>query len=453
MLGCRPWSIDTTAMRWLERRFALRDRGTTLGVEVRAGLTTFATMAYIIFVQPTTLAAGGMDFGAVLSATCLASALGCALMGLIANYPIALAPAMGHNIFFVFTVIIGLGVPWQIALGANCLAGIAFLVLSVVGLRERLVDAIPAGLKHAIAVGIGLLIALVGLEWGGIVVPHPGTLIGLGSLRTPAAEVTAAGLMVACALLARGSSLAILGGTLAALVAALGLGASRYQGIVAAPPSLAPTAFRLDLAGALAPPMWGTIAILFFLALFDTIGTLIGVSEQAGLLVDGRLERARRALIADSLAIIGGTLAGTSTVTCYVESAAGVAAGGRTGLTSLVVAACFLASLVLHPLARMAGTPLVMNGRNFYPVAAPALVIVGALMLSTVRKIDWQDPTEALPAFFTIALMPATFSIAEGIAFGFLATAVVKVAAGRAKECHPLLYACAALFALRYVLT
>lgn len=413
-------------------------------------------MSYILAVQPAVLATTGMDAGAVLAATCLASAFATALMGLWANYPIAVAPAMGHNFYFALvvagpTAMGGLGYSWQVALGANCIAGAIFLVLSLVGLREHLLEAIPESLKHAIAAGIGLLIALVGLEWAGVVRAAPGTLVTLGDLRHPAALVAITGTLLIAVLLVRRVRGALLLGTLASGVAAVGLGLVPYRGLFAPPPSLAPTFARLSLTAALDPHLVTVVFIMLFLGLFDTVGTLVGVAEQAGFLEDGRLPRAREAMATDALGTMVGTVLGTSTVTAYVESAAGVAEGARTGLASVMTAALLLAALFCAPLARMAGEGVTVGGAMLHPIVAPALIVVGSFMLRAVARVDFDDPPTAFASFVTMVTMPFAFSITEGIAFGFIAYALVMPCVGRGREVHPLLYVFAVLFVLRYV--
>jgi AGZA family xanthine/uracil permease-like MFS transporter len=438
-------------VRFLERQFALSSHGTTVRTEVLAGLTTFLTMAYIIFVQPAVLAAAGMDFGAVLTATCLATAFATALMALLANYPIAVAPAMGHNFFFAYSVVIGMQVPWRVALGAVAVAGVIFVITAGIGLRERLITAIPASLKHAIAAGIGLLIATIGLQWAGLVVASPGTLVTLGNLHAPATVVAIAALAVTAVLMARRVPGAFLWGMLAGTALGVPLGVIHYEGIASRPPSLSPTFMQLDIAGALAPGMAAVVFVFFFLALFDSVGTLVGVGEQAGLMRDGTLPRAREALLADAVGTVAGATLGTSTVTAYIESGAGIAAGGRTGLASLVTASLFLLSLFFHPLVRTIGGGHAANGVTLYPVIAAPLVLVGTMMIGGLRHIDWDDPTEAVPAFLTVILMPLATSITEGVAFGTLSYALLKLASGRGREVHPLLYAFAALFLGRYI--
>lgn len=439
-------------MRFLERRFQLSEHGTTAGREVFAGLTTFLTMAYIVFVQPAVLSAAGMDFGAVMVATCLSTAIATALMALLANYPIAVAPAMGHNFFFAYSVVVGMKIPWQVALGAVAIAGLVFVATAGIGLRERVITAIPSSLKHAIAAGIGLLIAMVGLQWSGLVVASPGTLVTLGSLHSAPVAVALTGLAVTAGLMARGVTGALLWGILASAAVAMPLGILRYQGIAGLPPSVAPTFMQLDVAGALTPGMVPVVLVFFFLALFDSIGTLVAVGEQAGLMKDGALPRAKQALLADAVGTVVGAGLGTSTVTAYIESGAGVASGGRTGLTALVTAGLFLATLFVSPLVRMIGggyaaTP---GGPMLYPVVAAPLIIVGAMIIGTVRDIDWRDPTEGIPAFLTMVMMPLAVSITEGVAFGVVAYTVLKSVAGRGRQVHPLLYVFAVLFVLRY---
>ena len=434
----------------LERLFHLADHGTTVRTEAVAGVTTFLTMAYIVFVQPAVLGAAGMDFGAVLVATCIASAFGTLLMAFLANYPIAVAPAMGHNFFFAYTVCVAMKIPWPIALGAVAIAGLLFIATAGIGLRERLITAIPESLKHGIAVGIGLLVAFIGLQWGGLVVAAPGTLVGLGKLGSPPALLTVFGLLVIGLLVARQVRGALLIGILASTAVALMSGMVRYEGVISAPPSLAPTWLKLDVPGALTLSMLPVIFVFFFLALFDSVGTLVGVASQAGLMRGGTLPRARQALLADAMGTVAGAALGTSTVTAYIESATGVSAGGRTGLANVVTAFLFLASILCFPLVRTIGGGYAAGGVVLYPVVAPALVLVGTMMMAGVRAIDWSDPTESVPAFLTIVMMPLTVSITDGIAFGFIAHAALKLGTGRAREAHWLVYLCAGLFLLRY---
>jgi AGZA family xanthine/uracil permease-like MFS transporter len=365
---------------------------------------------------------------------------------------------MGHNFYFALVVAGpvdsgGLGYPWQVALGANFIAATLFLVLSLLGLRERLLDAIPESLKRAIAAGIGLLITLVGFEWAGLVRAAPGTLVALGDLHRLPTLLAVGGTLLTVMLLARESRGAILMGTLATAVAAVALGVVPFHGVVAPPPSLAPTLGELDVLGSLRPGLVAVVFVFLLLGLFDTVGTLVGVAEQAGFLdAQGRLPRAREAMATDALGTMVGTVLGTSTVTAYVESAAGVAAGARTGLASVVTAALLLGALFFSPLARMAGTPLHVGEATLYPVVAPALIVVGSFMLRSVARVDFRDPPAALASFATIVTMPFAFSITDGIAVGFITYAVLMLATGRGRTVHPLLYVCAGLFVIRYAL-
>jgi adenine/guanine/hypoxanthine permease len=418
--------------------------------EIVAGATTFAALSYIIFVQPAVLSGAGMDFGAVMTATCLASALATLLMGLLANYPIAVAPAMGHNFFFV-SVVTQLGVPWPVALGADFLAGALFVLLAAFRFREAIIDAVPPCLKAAIPVGIGLLIAFVGMQWGGIVVANPGSLVRLGRLTAPPALLTLSGFALIAVLHLRRVPGAILIGVVVTAAAGGLLGLLPYHGIFGLPPSLAPTFLKLDVTGALAPEHVQIVLVFLFLAVFDTVGTLIGVGTQAGLVRDGKLPRAGRALLADATGTVAGTLLGTSTVTAYVESAAGVAAGGRTGLANMVTAGLLLAALFLYPLARLIGGGVDgPDGGTLYPVTAAVLITIGSLMMRNVTQVQWDDPSEATPAFLTIMVMPLSLSIADGLAFGFISYAVLKSLSGRVREVPWLVYLLAALFLLRF---
>lgn len=424
-----------------------------LRTEVLAGVTTFVTMAYILFVQPTVLGAAGMDPGAVFMATCLSSAFATALMGWIANYPIAVAPAMGHNFFFAYTVVIAGGTPWQIALGAVAIAGIVFILTAGVGLRERVIAAVPEPLRHAICVGIGLLIALIGLQWSGIIVDTPGTMVGLGDLSSPPVLLSIGTLSLTAILMARRVTGAFLIGMGAATVAGLAMGLVQFTGVLSSPPSLGPTLLQLDIPGALRLDMIDVVFVFFFLALFDSVGTLIGVANRIGVIQNGVLPRARQALLADAVGTVVGAGLGTSTVTAYIESSTGVAAGGRTGRANYVTAALFLLAPFFYPLVQMIGGGVTAgNGVTLYPIVAPALILVGVMMMESVAKIAWDDFASAIPAFLTMMAIPLTVSITDGIAFGFIAAAVLAVATGRHKTLPPLAYVFAALFVIRYAL-
>ncbi len=452
-------------MGWLERLFRLRESSTTVRQELLAGLTTFLTMSYIIFVNPAILSVAGMDKGAVMVATCLCAATVSILIGLLANYPIAGAPGMGHNAFFAYTVCLLMGYSWQQALAAVFLSGVLFILLSAVRFREAIVDSVPQSLKHGIAVGIGLLITLIGLEWGGFVKASAGTLVQIGDLGSPSVLVAGVGFIVMAVLTVLRIRGAILIGLMASLMVALLMGLTSTEPLRTQswlPPSIEPTFLKLDLRGLFAH---GTeliaIVFIFFLAsVFDTVGTLIGVSAQAGLLQNGRLPRAGRALLSDAIATTLGGLLGTSTITAYIESAAGVSAGGRTGLTAITAGILMLAGLFVYPLvavltAETTVTWTVAPGVEFpfkqYPIIAPALILVGAFMLTGVRHIPWDDLTESLPAFLTIALMAFTVSITEGIAIGFISYTVLKLVTGRLREVHWLVLVFALVFIVRYI--
>jgi AGZA family xanthine/uracil permease-like MFS transporter len=436
----------------LERLFRLREAGTTVRAEVIGGATTFVTLSYIIFVQPTVLGVARMDFGAVLVATCLASAFATLLMGLYANYPIAVAPGMGHNFFFAYTVVVGMGVPWRVALGADFLAGALFVALSAIHFREAVMAAIPPSLKAAIPVGIGLLITFVGMQWGGIIVGSPGSLVKLGHLTSPPALLALGGFLLIAVLNLRKVPGAILIGVLATTLVGALVGMLPYHGIVGAPPSLAPTFLQLDIRGALEPRYLEVVLIFLFLAVFDTVGTLIGVSTQAGFMRDGKLPRAEKALLADAVGTTAGTLLGTSTVTAYIESAAGVAAGARTGLASVVTAALLLLAVFCYPLAQLMGGGIDAGGTTLHPVTATALMTIGYLMIGNVTSIHWDDLGEAIPAFLTLVTMPLSFSIADGLTVGFISHTLLRLLSGRGREVSWLAYLFAGLFALRLIL-
>ena len=449
----------------LKDYFKLTANGTDPRTEVLAGVTTFATMAYIIFVQPAVLGSTGMDKGAVFTSTCLITAFSTILMALLANYPVAVAPAMGHNFFFVYAVVLGMGVPWQTALGAIFVSGILFVATSAFRLREQIVAAVPDSLKSSIAAGIGLLITLIGMEWAGLVRLDASTFVALGDLKSAPTIVALVGLITTVILMARGLKGAILIRILAAALAGIPLGiVKRPDAVLSLPPSIVPTALHLDIPGALKQNLFAVIFVFFFLDLFDTVGSLIGIAKQAGLMRDGVLPRAGRALLADAIGTVGSSLAGNTTMVSYIESASGVAAGGRTGMAALVTAGLFLIAMFFSPLVGavsggypMSGTIMVdgqavTHSYVLYPVTSPALIAVGSLMIRTVRDITWDDFTESLPAFLTIILMPVTFSITDGIAFGFISYALLKLVTGRWRDTHWLVYLFAALFVLRYVI-
>jgi AGZA family xanthine/uracil permease-like MFS transporter len=447
----------------LSRFFQLEAHGTTLRREALGGVTTFLAMSYIIFVQPGVLSLAGMDFQAVLYATCLSSALATFLMGLLARYPVALAPGMGENFFFVYTLCaaapLGFGLTWQQALAAVFVAGLAFIALTLSGIRSKIIDSIPGSLKCGIAAGIGLFITLIGLEYGNLIVASPATLVRLGDLTQPVALVSLLGLLVMIALLGWRVRGAILLGILATTGIAAAFGMVRYQGVFSADVDLSPTFRQFDLQALFSLPsatLATAVFVLLYLALFDTVGTLVGVGQQAGLLREGKLPRSGRALFSDAVGTTMGAALGTSTVTCYIESAAGVSDGARTGLANMVTGALLLAAMFFSPLASMIGGGVSIGTTEAgdpvlrYPTLAPALIVVGAMMLKVVRELEWDDPTEYLPAFLTLVGIPLTFSIASGIAIGFIAYAVGKLATGRWRECPLLTYIFAALFVLQF---
>ena len=437
----------------LERLFHLRERGTTVPAELRGGAVTFATMSYIILVQPALLSqAAGMDFGAVMTATCVSAALATLVMGLWANYPIAEAPLMGENFFFAISVVSLMKVPWTTALGIVFISGVLFLGLTLLRVREMVLDAVPASLKAAIAAGIGIFIAFIGLTQAGIVAksPAPGAYVQIGDLGSPVALVALAGLAVTAVLFARGVRGGILIGLAFTTVLAIAAGLVRPSGVVALPPSLAPTLFKMDVGAA-----WrhvDLILVFLIMLVFDTVGTLIGVSEQAGLTVNGRLPRADRAMLADAVGTLAGAALGTSTVSSYIESASGVAEGARTGLANMLTAGLFLAALFFAPVVAMVGGGVSVAGLYYYPITAPVVILVGSLMMAQAQRIAWQDPTEAIPAFVTLTLIPFTFNIAHGVAGGIVFHVLVKAGAGRRREVSWLMWVLAAVLVAAYAL-
>ncbi|SHL23024.1 NCS2 family permease [Phytopseudomonas punonensis] len=427
----------------LERLFQLKAHNTNVRTEILAGVTTFLTMAYILFVNPSILGETGMDKGAVFVATCLAAAFGSAVMGLIANYPIALAPGMGLNAFFTYTVVMGMGHTWQVALGAVFLSACLFFLLSLFKIREWIINSIPLELRSAIAAGIGLFLALIALQNAGIVAANPATMVGLGDLGSPAALLAILGFFLIIGL----EALRVTGAVLISILVVTGLsillGVSQFGGLVSMPPSLAPTFLQLDIAGALDVGLISVIFAFLFVDLFDNSGTLIAVAKKAGLMrKDGHLPKMGRALIADSTAALGGSLLGTSTTTSYIESAAGVSAGGRTGLTAIVVSVLFLFALFFAPLA----------GSVPAFATAPALLFVAVLMASGMAEIEWSDITVAAPVVVTALAMPLTYSIATGIAFGFITWVAAKTLAGRFRELNGMLVALAVFCVIKLAL-
>jgi len=436
----------------LARFFKLKQLDTTIRTEIIAGITTFMAMAYIIFVNPAMISQTGMDFGAALTATCISAALATILMGFLANYPIALAPGMGENAFFTYTVCITMGISWQVALGCVFIEGVIFILLTLTRVRQSLIDAIPASIRSAVACGIGMLIAFVGLIDAGIIVAHPATFVTLGNIVSPPAVLTFFGLAITGVLLAKRIPGAMLWGIVITAAAGVVLGLVKYQGLVSMPPSLAPTFLKMDIAGALKLGLVSVIFIFLFMDVFDTVGTLAGVAELGGFIKNGKIPRAGRVLFADAIGTCVGAACGTPTVTSYVESAAGIASGGRSGLAAVVTGMLFLLTLFFAPFVKMIGGGMqTASGVLLHPVTAPALVIVGSMMVQSIARIDWKDYTESIPAFLVVILMPLTFSIASGIAVGFVSYCVLKLLSGQGRKVSWLAYVLAALFVARFV--
>ena len=435
-----------------ERYFKLSEHGSTLNRELLGGMTTYLSMVYIVFVQPAVLSAAGMDFSAVLMATCIGSAFACILMGLLANYPIALAPAMGHNFYFVYAVVLGMGVSWQQALAAVFIAGIIFFIISLTSIRHQIINAIPKSLGNAIGCGIGLLISLVGFEWGGIIVSKPGTYVGLGDLGSPPVLVTLAGLTLTAIFYVRKIAGATMLGIIATTIIALTCGMVNFHGFFSAPPSLAPTFCHFDFSGFMSLEMVVVIATFLFLDVFDTMGTLIGVAPAAGLVKNGKFEIKRNALLADAGGTVVGAMLGTSTITSYVESSTGIQAGARTGLAALVTGGLFLLTPLFYPLIQLIGGGVkVSDTLTLYPITAPALIIIGVMMMRGAKDIDWHAPAEAIPAFLTIIVMQLSVSITDGIAFGFISYSILSLFNGKFRSTGPAIHICALVLLLRYI--
>jgi AGZA family xanthine/uracil permease-like MFS transporter len=440
-------SMNQTAQQegFWEKQFQLKENNTSVRTEVIAGITTFMTMAYILFVNPSILSETGMPFEAVMIATGASAIVATLLMAFLANYPFALAPGMGLNAYFTYSVVFGMGYTWQTALGAVFISGIVFIILSVTGIREMIIDAVPATLKSAIGAGIGLFIAFIGLQNGGLVQPDAATIISIGNLTEPSVLLACLGILITGVLLARKVNGAILWGILATAVIGIPMDVTPMpEGIVRFPSfsTWAPVFGKLDIKGALSLGLVEVVFAFLFVDLFDTIGTLIGVSQQGGFLdKDGRLPRANKALLADSIGTVVGSIFGTPTVTTYVESASGVAVGGRTGLTAVVTAGCFFLALFFSPIIAIVPSA----------ATAPALIVVGSMMVRSVLDIKWSEMDEAIPAFIAMIAMPFTYSIATGIALGFIVYPVIKVLSGKGKDVHWLTYVLAVLFVLRFI--
>jgi len=424
----------------LDKLFKLSEHQTNIKTEVIAGLTTFLTMAYIVFINPSMLSATGMDAGAVFVATCLAAAIGCFVMGFWANYPIALAPGMGLNAFFSFTVVGQMGYSWETALGAVFISGVCFFLLSIFRIREWIINSIPLSLKGGIGAGIGLFLGFIGLKNAGIVTDNPATLVTIGDMSQWGAIMACLGFVIIAALYHKRVTGSVMIGILTITLISLAAGQVEFNGIASAPPSLLPTLGQLDIAGALSIGLVSVIFSFLFVDLFDTSGTLIAVAQKGKMLTpDGKLPRLGRALMADSTATMAGSMMGTSTTTSYIESGAGIAAGGRTGLTAVVVGLLFLACLFLSPLA----------GTIPAYATAPALLFVAVLMTHSLVQIDWDDITEAAPVVIAAVSMPLTFSITTGIAFGMISYTAIKALSGRSSELNPALWILSTLFIIK----
>lgn len=426
-----------------ESLFKLREHGTNVRTELLAGVTTFLTMAYIIFVNPNILGSTGMDTGAIFVATCLAAAVGSFIMAFVANWPIGMAPGMGLNAFFAFVVVGALGYTWQQALAAVFVSGIIFLILTMTGVRKWLIDGIPVSLRSAIVAGIGLFLAFIGLQASGLVVDNPATLTSHGDLKSAPVLYTILGFFIIVVLDVLKVRGAILIGILSVTVLSVITGHSKTpEALVSMPPSVASTFMQMDLAGLFAKGILEVILVFVLVEIFDATGTMIGVAKRAGLMPEGKPNRLGRALFADSAAILAGSVIGTSSTTAYVESTAGVQAGGRTGLTALVVGVLFLAALFFAPVAGIVPAY----------ATAPALIYVAVLMLREMTDINWKDMTDVVPSVVTVILMPFTYSIADGIAFGFISYVVLKAFTGRIREIHPATVVIAALFIIRFTI-
>ncbi|HCT28148.1 NCS2 family permease [Herbaspirillum chlorophenolicum] len=428
-------------MNALDKYFKLSENGTTVRTELLAGLTTFLTMAYIIFVNPSILGDAGMPKDSVFVATCLAAAVGTLIMGLYANYPIGLAPGMGLNAYFAYAVVKGMGFPWQAALGAVLISGCLFLIVSLLRIRELIIKSIPKSLRTAIPAGIGLFLGIISLKSAGIIAANPATFVTMGDLHHPAAVMAIIGFLVIVALDRLKVRGALLIGILLVTVLSFLFGGNHFSGVFAPPPSLAPTFLQLDVKGALSMGLLNVVLVFFLVELFDATGTLMGVAQRAGLMKEGKMDRLNKALMADSTAIVAGSLLGTSSTTAYIESAAGVQAGGRTGLTAVAIAVLFLLCLFIAPLAGVVPAY----------ATAPALFFVACLMVRELVHIDWDDTTECVPAVITALVMPFTYSIANGLALGFISYAGLKLLTGRVKDVSVVIWIIAAIFLFKLV--
>jgi AGZA family xanthine/uracil permease-like MFS transporter len=430
-----------------ERLFRLSENGTNVKTEVVAGFATFMTMAYVIFVHPAMLADAGMPFDAVLFATCVSAGIASLVMGFLANYPFALAPGMGINAYFAYTAVpfiaatLGVDDAWKVALGCVFLSGCIFVVLTFSRIRVMIINAVPQAIKVGIAAGIGIFIAMMGLQKANLIELSQSTMVGLGDVKSPEALLAMFGLILTGVLMTRKVKGAILFGILITTAVAALLGQVEMPDRLFSIPEFRATFFALDIRGALKLGLLNIVFVFLFIDLFDTMGTLVGIGERGGFMVKGRLPRANRALLADSTGTIVGSLLGTSTVTTYIESAAGISEGGRTGLTACVAAVLFFLCIVISPVAAVVPAA----------ATAPALIIVGSLMMTVVRKVKWEEPDEAIPAFLTLIAVPLTFSIANGIAIGFISYPLMKLFSGKFKDLNPVVCVLAVLFILRFV--
>lgn len=460
----------------LEKLFKIKENNTSVRREIVAGSTTFMTLSYIIFVQPFFLSQAGMDPGAVMVATCISSAGACFLMAFLTNYPVALAPGMGINTYFVYEICQGLGLEWQYALGLVFMSGMLFVILSFVGLRAAVMNALPPSLHNAIAVGIGAFIAFIGLRMAGIITSHPATFVTLGNIQSKPVLISVFGILIILTLMAHRVKGAMLLGIFSTALVSIIFGVVKFKGvvpdpapidstfadmsrfivsgIVALPPSIEPTFFKLRI-----PDLLKTVELIpyifffFSVDMFDSIGTLTATGHEADLHEDGKLSKGRQALLTDAIGSVGGACLGTSTVTCYIESASGIAEGGRTGLTTIVTGLLMLLALFFNPIISLVGEGIQVQGSPIplYPIIGPALIVVGGLMLKDLVNINWDDFTEAIPAALTVVMMPLAFSITEGIAFGFISMSFLKIVTGRRKEVNPMVHYFAIFFIAVYM--
>ena len=440
----------------LEKLFGIKAHNTSVRREFVAGFTNFMTISYIIFVQPNFLSAAGMNPGAVMVATCVSSAIATLFMGFLTNYPVVLAPGMGLNAYFAFEICGSSGLPWQEALGLVFIAGLLFFILSFVGIREAIMNALPTSLQNAIAIGIGLFIAFIGLQMSGIITKDPATFITRGALDSRFVLLSLFGITVTLALIARRVKGAILIGIFVAAIANLIFGVANFpnfDAMVALPPDPTPTLFKLRIPNIFTKlELIPVIFVFFAIDMFDSIGTLTAIGYRAQLMEAGKLAKARNALLTDAASTVGGACLGTSTVTCYIESATGIAEGGRTGLTAVFTGIFMLLALFFEPLVKIVGGGYQISPTTtLYPIIAPALIVVGGLMLRNITQIDWEDITESIPAFLTMLMMPLSFSITDGIGFGLISLAFLKLVTGRRKEIHPIVYYFALFFIACYI--